>query len=362
MSKIYLQSVFQPDVTQLSNLFIDRFMPQANGDFVKVYIYLLRCLSDSSIELNTARIADRLLCTEGDVLRALKYWEQKKILLLHFDTEGQLSSIELCDPRSHLSDMKETGPAPDPAGSVQTSVSASSVPAAPVKTLTADRVKELKSNEDIMSLLYVAEQYMARPLTASETQKLLFFYDDLHMSVDLIDYLIEYCVSHGHSSIHYMDTVAQAWTKEGITSVEKARQASSRYRKDYFTILRAMGITGRNPVTAEAEMMGSWLDEYGMSMDLILEACRRTVIQTGQASFPYADKILSEWYSSHVSALSDVVALDQAHARRKSVKTEKSPLRSTKTRAANRFNNFQQRDYNFEEYEKMLLARTNTGS
>ena len=73
MSKIYLQSVFQPDVTQLSNLFIDRFMPQANGDFVKVYIYLLRCLSDSSIELNTARIADRLLCTESDVLRALKY-------------------------------------------------------------------------------------------------------------------------------------------------------------------------------------------------------------------------------------------------------------------------------------------------
>ena len=70
-----------------------------------------------------------------------------------------------------------------------------SKPLSETKALTPDRVKELKQNEDIIQLLYIAEQYLGKTLTPTETRKILFFYDELHMSVDLIDYLIEYCVS-----------------------------------------------------------------------------------------------------------------------------------------------------------------------
>ena len=69
-----------------------------------------------------------------------------------------------------------------------------SKPLSETKALTPDRVKELKQNEDIIQLLYIAEQYLGKTLTPTETRKILFFYDELHMSVDLIDYLIEYCV------------------------------------------------------------------------------------------------------------------------------------------------------------------------
>ena len=41
---ITLHSTEANDVTVLSNVFIDRFMPRAGGEFVKVYIYLLRML------------------------------------------------------------------------------------------------------------------------------------------------------------------------------------------------------------------------------------------------------------------------------------------------------------------------------
>ena len=41
---IRLHSTGLNDATILSNIFIDRFMPKANGEFVKVYIYLLRML------------------------------------------------------------------------------------------------------------------------------------------------------------------------------------------------------------------------------------------------------------------------------------------------------------------------------
>ena len=142
-------------------------------------------------------------------------------------------------------------------------------------------------------LIYICEQYLGKTLTPTDTRKILFFYDELKMSVDLIDFLIQYCVGRGHKSMRYIETVAMAWSKEGITTVEMAKDSTSRYGRDYFTILKAMGIANRNPVDSEIVMMDTWLKDYGFSMDMIQEACSRTIMQTGQPSFQYAHKILT---------------------------------------------------------------------
>ena len=77
--------------------------------------------------------------------------------------------------------------------------------------LSPDRVKELKQNDEIVQLLYIAEQYLGKTLTPTEMKKILFFYDELKFSPDLIEYLIEYSVSRGHKSMRYIETVALAW-------------------------------------------------------------------------------------------------------------------------------------------------------
>ena len=130
----------------------------------------------------------------------------------------------------------------------------------------------------------------AKTLTPTEMKKILFFYDELKFSPDLIEYLIEYSVSRGHKSMRYIETVALAWADEGITTVTMAKEANSRYAKEYFTIFKSMGISGRNPVDTEISLMNTWLNDYGFTMDIIQEACSRTVLSTGQPSFQYADK------------------------------------------------------------------------
>lgn len=37
--------------------------------------------------------------------------------------------------------------------------------------------------------------------------------------------------------MRYIETVALAWADEGITTVTMAKEANSRYAKEYFTIL-----------------------------------------------------------------------------------------------------------------------------
>lgn len=395
MSLISLQNSSELEVTILSNRFVDNFMPRANGEFVKVYIYLLRAVSSSPSSFSLEHMADRLFCTERDIFRALKYWEGEKILSLTYTTDRQLSGITLLEPFADAGHMESSassenifstaGTSSSPVsaqmaagisqpvaltGSAPKNVSLSSSNSAVsggtsselstsadyIRSLTPDHISELKQNEEVSQLLYIAEQYLAKTLTPTEMQKIFFFYDELHMSADLIEYLVEYCVSRGRKSMRYIETVALAWTRDGVTTVEMARDASSRFSKDYYTILKAMGISGRNPVENEISYIDTWRKTYGFDLELIQEACSRTVLSTGQPSFQYADKILSGWKKKNVHTLEDVRLLDAEHKKRqleKAVSRKKQP--ATQSQSNNRFNNFHQRDYDFTEYEKRLL-------
>ena len=358
MAMITLQNSRNAEVTVLTNNFIDNYMPGANGEFVKVYIYLLRLLSDTSVPFSLEQMADHFFCTERDIIRALKYWEKEKLLTLTYRNSEDIADIILNVPpvKSAASDTPvSTAPV------TKTETRTSSAPAQPVKqttnsatALSPDRVKELKQNDEIVQLLYIAEQYLGKTLTPTEMKKILFFYDELKFSPDLIEYLIEYSVSRGHKSMRYIETVALAWADEGITTVTMAKETNSRYAKEYFTIFKSMGISGRNPVDTEISLMNTWLNDYGFTMDIIQEACSRTVLSTGQPSFQYADKILSGWKDKNVRTLADVRLLDAQHQRQK---LEKNTQRKTasKPAASNRFNNFHQRQYDFNEYEKKLL-------
>ena len=113
--------------------------------------------------------------------------------------------------------------------------------------------------------------------------------------MDLLEYLIEYCVSKGSTSLHYIEKVGLEWHQDGIRTVKMAKSRTNTWNKNYYAILKAFGIRNRNPVPAETECMERWLKEYGFSMDIIIEACSRTVTQTGQPSFQYAEGILSSW-------------------------------------------------------------------
>ena len=395
MSLISLQNSSELEVTILSNRFIDNFMPRANGEFVKVYIYLLRAVSSSPSSFSLEHMADRLFCTERDIFRALKYWEGEKILSLTYTTDRQLSGITLLEPFADAGHMESSassenifstaGTSSSPVsaqmaagisqpvaltGSAPKNVSLSSSNSAVsggtsselstsadyIRSLTPDHISELKQNEEVSQLLYIAEQYLAKTLTPTEMQKIFFFYDELHMSADLIEYLVEYCVSRGRKSMRYIETIALAWTRDGVTTVEMARDASSRFSKDYYTILKAMGISGRNPVENEISYIDTWRKTYCFDLELIQEACSRTVLSTGQPSFQYADKILSGWKKKNVHTLEDVRLLDAEHKKRqleKAVSRKKQP--AAQSQSNNRFNNFHQRDYDFTEYEKRLL-------
>ena len=343
MNELSLHMKMNTGVTLVQNAFIDRYMPKANGEYVKLYLYLLRMISAHEA-ISIGQIAEVLEHTEKDIHRALSYWEKEGLLGLTYAPDKTLTGIDFLEfPCS----QPET--VPFQADSTAETATAAELPKK--VPLTADRAAQLKGQEDIEQLLFIAAQYLGGPLSPTVISNLLYFYDTLHFSTDLIEYLVEYCVSKGSKSSHYMEKVAFEWAKEGISTVNEAKRSTNLYNKNYYSILNAFGIKGRGPAQTEMDYMNNWLNTLHFTLDIITEACNRTIAQTQRPNFQYANKILEEWNKKKVQHLSDIKVLDALHLKNKKA----TPPPKPKAGANNKFNNFQQRDYDFEQLEKQLL-------
>ena len=146
------------------------------------------------------------------------------------------------------------------------------------------------------------------------------------------------------------DKLRKSPIRLGLVTVEQ------KTNKHYYTILKAFGIRNRAPVEKEAEMMDRWLNTYGFTIDLITEACQRTVSKIGQPSFQYAEGILSKWKEQGVRSMADVEQRDAEHQKRKKTASDQNAARKTAPAASsNRFNNFHQREYDYQKLEEQLL-------
>lgn len=347
MSKITLHTDSAITTTCVPNVFIDHYMTQASGEYVKIYLYLLRCISGNKSELSISKMADKFEHTEKDIKRALKYWEKMNLLHLEYDGEGELSSINFLDSQVCEETVYET---PEPkADSGSTKVAPP--PSKERKEYSANEVDQFRGKQDVQTLFHVAEKYMCRPLTPTDVQTILYWYDTLGFSSDLIDYLIESCVEKGHSNTRYMDKVALSWADMNIKTAQQAKQVSSVHNQAYYAVIKSLGINNRSLVPYEMDFIEKWMKEYGFSLDIITEACKRTIQAIHQPSFEYTDTILHSWKDNKIHHLEDIAILDASYK-----KTKKHPAAPKSTNS--KFNNFSQRNYNYDQLERQLLNRS----
>lgn len=351
MSRIKIYKDSHVDYTAISNRFIDEYMKDANDAQLKIYLYLVRVMS-AGLSTSISDIADKFNHTEKDVMRALKYWERIKLLSLDFDETKALVGIHIEDLHSlgENASTKDVISAPlAPVLSIvprQQAVTAASAPAKPA--FSADELRAFKEQENTAQLLFIAESYMKRPLTVAEMKSILYFSEVLHFSDDLIDYLIQYCIERGKKDFKYIEAVAINWAEAGITTPKQAEKFAYKYDKSVYSIMNALGKSS-SPTTKELEYIKRWTKEYVFALDIILEACERTVLATDKHRFEYADSILASWYKSSVHHKSDIQKMDELFQKKRG-STPKT------TASNNRFNQYTQNDYDYDALEKELLS------
>lgn len=412
MTAINISSDIATSFTTVSDIFIDQYMPKANGEFVKVYLYLLRATGSGAGIATISEIADHFSNTEADIIRALNYWASEGILQVQTGADGQIIGINLCSlsvsgmqaaqsniqsavadnaaqnnlqnsvvnnaAQNNLQNSVVNNAAQN-ISTVNTRMQDSVVEklksqtpdkaASSQKEYTLDEIKEFRKNPDISELFFIIETYLKHTLSSTDTNMVLYWLDELHFSTDLVEYLVEYCITKGHSSLRYMNKVALGWADAGIKTVDQAKDDAAAHSQIYYSVMKALGITGRNLVDSEVSLINKWVGEYGFDIELVKAACSKTISAIQKPSFEYTDSILANWRKKDVHTLKDVEVLDanfakanKASATGSSQSTNaangSSKPKSNNSSSKNKFNNFNQRNNDYDKLEKLFLNST----
>lgn len=412
MTAINISSDIATSFTTVSDIFIDQYMPKANGEFVKVYLYLLRATGSGAGIATISEIADHFSNTEADIIRALNYWASEGILQVQTGADGQIIGVNLCslsvsgmqaaqsniqsavadnaaqnnlqnsvvnNATQNILQNSVVNNAAQNISTVNTRMHDSVVEklksqtpdkaASSQKEYTLDEIKEFRKNPDISELFFIIETYLKHTLSSTDTNMVLYWLDELHFSTDLVEYLVEYCITKGHSSLRYMNKVALGWADAGIKTVDQAKDDAAAHSQIYYSVMKALGITGRNLVDSEVSLINKWVGEYGFDIELVKAACSKTISAIQKPSFEYTDSILANWRKKDVHTLKDVEVLDanfakanKASATGSSQSTNaangSSKPKSNNSSSKNKFNNFNQRNNDYDKLEKLFLNST----
>lgn len=312
MEEITLSGDLCCDALVIPAAAVERCLREANESQLKIYLYLLK---NGANNPTVSSIADYFNYSEQDVKRALRFWNKK------------------------------TESAKAPAGGNVVEFSGR-------ESYSKEKIAQFVGQPEVGQLLSVAEQYVGHPIRPDEISSILYIYDELGFSVDLVEYLLEYCISNNRKSFRSMESVAGEWKEAGVSTLAAAKKLTRRVPKEMTAVMEALGFPkDHQPVEAEVAYVRRWTERYGYGMDIIGEACKRTVLATGKPTIRYANSILKGWHDAKVEKIEDIIAVDEEF-RKKNLKGGSSSAapssKSSAKKESGKFHNFTERKYDYD--------------
>lgn len=316
--------------TPVSNVFIEKYMPKARGEFVKIYLLMLKHNIFGELGVSSSILASSLNLLESDIMNALNYWnDQGVIKLTQIDKMGNynLEFIDLSDESIELPKQ-------------------------------VDLLEALDSS-NTKGMLKDIEMLLGRPLSPNEMSIYLNWQREFGFSSELILLLIEYCVSKGKSDPRYIEKVALSWHDMKITTIEQAQNLIKKTEDKWINIrkiLTYLGINNTDIMKPQQELIEKWLFIYKFQIEVILKACDICFERLNRADFKYIDGILGKWNKNDIKTLEDIALKDNKPAN-KNNKYQKASYNNEKSTL--KFNNFEAREYDYDSLEKKLLGWDN---
>jgi DnaD/phage-associated family protein len=317
--------------TPVSNIFIDKFMPKARGEFVKVYLLGLKYYISGELGVSSQIMASVLHLLETDLLNAWNYWNDKNVIkMTSIDTMGNYN-IEFLELNENFEQSEEN----------------------------INLLEELNNNST-KDMLQDIEKFLARPLSSKEMTMYIGWLKDLSFSPEMILLLIQYCASRGKTDYRYIERIALAWYDSKIKTIDEAQIFIKKHEDKWVKIrkiLNYLGIKDAEIMKPQEEMLLKWINTYNFSLEIIFKACDVCFQRINKSDFKYIDGILGSWFKDKVKTIEDINLRDTKknnyqNSTNKNVNSNSKSSNST-------FNDFKQRNYDFKDLEKKLLGWDN---
>lgn len=255
-------------------------MPNARGEFVKVYLLLLKYNVAGEMGVSSSIISANLNILESDVINAINYWNDEGVIeLVPIDKMGNFN-IEFIDlSKEDKTQNKEVN------------------------------LLEALNNNSRKDMLADIERLLGRPLSPVEMTNYLSWEEDYNLSTELTLLLLEYYIQRGKTDYRYLNKIAQSWYEMKITTLEQAQHYITMNEDKWAKIrhiLKYLGINNTEIMKPQEKMLEKWIMEFNFPIPVIEEACNICFKRLNRADFKYIDGILSNWNKNNLKTLQDI--------------------------------------------------------
>lgn len=240
---------------------------------------ILLIIRNSSQKYTIDDIAKILNISKRSVSSSLKYWIEEKILLDIKDIKEQNNK----KPTDDLETINQTS-----------------------QYISADYPI---NDAELSYLLECMENQLKRPITSIEHKAVINILKYIGLPSDVVLMAIKHCVSIDKMNVRYLEKVCVSWAEKGILTHQAAEEHLSSFSNVFNMeneIKKIFGISERNLIKKEKDMIDKWFNTYDFSMDIITFAFEKTIIAINKVSFPYIDKILSSWFDLSFKSIEDI--------------------------------------------------------
>ena len=165
-------------------------------------------------------------------------------------------------------------------------------------------------NDNLAEMINECAVIFEEPALSSEhTAVLTALHTQYGLSPEYILTLASYMATKGKPNVSTLKNKAISLHKRGLDTVEELERYISDCERENtadWELKRLFGIKGRNLSDAELAYFRRWCEEFDFTTEIVSAAYDISSVATGgKLSFPYTDKILTEWHEAGCKSLEE---------------------------------------------------------
>ena len=265
--------------TKLPDVFFTEYMSQANGDYIKVYLYIV-FLSKYNKEVKINDVSKTLNIPFKTIQEAIAYWEEQEVLIKK--NNGYIV-VDLQEKELNKLYSPRLSSTPENALS------------------NAKNQYRAKAIEDINNTCF---QGMMSPSWYNDID---LWFNKYCFDEPVMIALFRYCLERSALHRNYIQAVAEGWHKNNIktyTDLENYYAKQEKLSLIKKQISKKLGLS--RPLTQyESAYIEKWVVDYSYTMDIIEIALKKTTSKSN-FNFDYLDKLISNWHEHNLLTTTDV--------------------------------------------------------
>lgn len=302
--------------TELPDIFFTEYLPQTNGNFLKVYLYIL-FLSKYDKDIKVNDLCKKLDLPLKEIQDAMKYWENQGVLTKKNTgyVLNHLQEIEL----HHLYKPKVA--------------------------LSAEQIQKSSENQQrAKTVEYINNKFFSGLMPTAWYADIELWFQKYQFDDEVMIALFSYSFDKAALHRNYLQVVADVWSKNGIKTfndLDKYYEKQEKVNKVAHSISKKLGIS-RQLSQYEYGYIEKWIVDYNFSFEIIEIALKKTTSKANP-SFDYLDKLLSDWHDRNLKTPEQVRKfLEDMKQKNKNVK---------QLEKVSKYQNYDQREYdNLNEF------------